>query len=83
MSTKDSRRIGDAEALHERNRALAAYARWDREHPVAVDPARALAAVAALYRLLPPDARRREDDPEFEGVRRMLDALARLGRSRG
>lgn len=69
--------------LRERAAALARYEAWDREHAVHLEPAAAIAAVGSLYRLLPEEARRREDDPRFEGVGRMLDALALLGRPGG
>ena len=80
---KDSSRFGSTERLRKRAEALARYEAWDREHPEPMDPAAAIAAVSSLYRLLPEEARRREADPEFEGVGRMLDALALLGRSGG
>ncbi len=83
VTTIDSQFFGDSEALRQRSESLSTFAEWDRENPVVMDPTRAVAAVASLYRLIPADARRREDDPDFEGVGRMLDALARLGRSRG
>jgi len=83
VNTRNSKHFGDSGTLRSRTAALSVFAEWDRENPVVMDPTRAVAAVASLYRLIPPDARRREDDPEFEGVGRMLDALARLGRSRG
>ncbi|NOZ79119.1 MAG: hypothetical protein GXP48_08070 [Acidobacteria bacterium] len=83
MNTKDSSRFGSAARLRKRAEALAAYEAWDRAHPEPMDPAAAVATVASLYRLLPEEARRRKDDPDFEGVGRMLDALALLGRSHG
>jgi len=83
VNTKDSSRFGSAAALRARARALARYEAWDREHPEPLEPAQAIAAVAALYRLLPEESRRREDDPELEGVGRMLDALSLLGGARG
>ncbi len=79
MITKDSHRFGTIEVLRDRARRLAVYEAWEREHPVELDPAAAVAAVDSLYRLLPEEDRRRDDDPEFEGVGTMLDALARLG----
>ena len=79
VNTKDSSRFGSAADLRDRSRCLAGYEAWDREHRVAMEPSAAIAAVASLYRLLPEDARRREEDPEFAGVRVMLDALARIG----
>jgi len=69
--------------LRERAAALARYEVWDQVHRETLDPAGAIAAVASLYRLLPEAARRREDDPGFEGVGKMLDALALLGHSHG
>jgi len=56
---------------------------WDQVHRETPDPAGVIAAVASLYRLLPEAARLREEDPDFKGVGRMLDALALLGHSRG
>ncbi len=83
VNTKDRSRFGSAEGLRDRAAAMARYEAWDRAHPVLLEPAAAIAAVGSLYRLLPEEARRREDDPEFEGVGKMLDALARLGGVRG
>ncbi len=83
MNTKDSPRFGSAKQLRERAAALARYEAWNREHALYLEPAAAVAAVSFLYDLLPEAARRREDDPRFEGVGKMLDALALLGRSGG
>ena len=82
MNTKDSRYFISAARLRERAAALERYEAWDRAHRDPLEPAAAIAAVGSLYRLFPEAARRREDDPEFEGVGRMLAALARLGRTR-
>lgn len=66
-------------ALRERNAALRRFQAWKAEHPSRLDPTAAIAAVGFLYDLLPPEARHRESDPEFEGVRHMRQALAVLG----
>jgi len=83
VNTKDGDVFVSGASLRERAAALARYEAWDRAHRESLDPAGAIAAVASLYRLLPEPSRTRDDDPEFQGVRRMLDALALLGRSRG
>jgi len=83
VNTKDSSSFVSASRLRERAAALARYEAWDQVHRESLDPAGAIAAVASLYRLLPEAARLREEDPKFEGVGKMLDALALLGHSRG
>ncbi|HHQ48451.1 MAG TPA: hypothetical protein ENK19_06150 [Acidobacteria bacterium] len=81
MKQVDSSRFGTPDALRERAAALARYEVWDREHPVELEAAAAVALVGSLYALLPVEARIREDDPEFAGVAQMRRALARLGGS--
>jgi len=62
---------------------LGRYEAWERDHPSNLDPAAAIRAVSFLYDLLPRDVRCREDDPRFEGIRRMREALAVLKPRRG
>ena len=79
MKQQDSGRFGTICGLRERAAALAKFDAWDRAHSRPLRPAEAIAAVSSLYRLLPEEARCREDDPRFFGVRQMLDALGMLG----
>jgi hypothetical protein len=52
-----------AEAVLAREAALARFARWEADHPAHLEPAAAIAAVAALYDLLPASSRLRAPDP--------------------
>jgi hypothetical protein len=52
-----------AKAVRERETALERFARWQADHPAQPAPAAAIAAVAALYDLLPASGRRRAPDP--------------------
>lgn len=52
-----------AEAMLAREAALVRFALWEADHPVHPGPAAALAAVAALYDLLPASSRLRAPDP--------------------
>jgi hypothetical protein len=52
-----------AEAFRAREAAFERCARWEAEHPKHWDPAAAIAAVTALYDLLPEESRRRAPDP--------------------
>ena len=79
MKQEDRGRFGTIRRLRERAAALGRFEAWDRKHSISLEPAEAIAAISSLYRLLPEEARRREDDPQFSGVQRMLDALSRLG----
>lgn len=79
MKQEDKGRFGTIHRLRERAVALGRFEAWDRKHSIYLEPADAIAAVSSLYRLLPEEARRREDDPHFSGVQRMLDALSRIG----
>jgi hypothetical protein len=62
--------------IERRNRALNAFNRWESEHP-RKDPGseRIFASLGTLYALLPPDARRREEDPERRGIQTMHQML--------
>jgi hypothetical protein len=53
-----------AEAVRAREAAFERFARWEAEHPTRYEPAAALAAVTALYDLLPVESRHRAPDPE-------------------
>ena len=63
----------EASQVRERASALERFARWQERHPARLDPAVALAGVAALYELLPAESRARA--LETAGVRAMHDAL--------
>jgi hypothetical protein len=52
-----------AEAIRAREAALERFACWEAEHPASRPASAALAAVAALYELLPAESRRRAPDP--------------------
>ena len=62
-------------ALLARERALERFAEWEAAHPAALSPAAALAAVAALFEMLPAESRRRAPDPT--GVMRFHELMAR------
>lgn len=83
MNKGDSSAYVSAGAVRERNAALGRYEAWERDHPSNLDPATAIRAVGFLYDLLPREARCRDDDPRFEGVHRMKEALAVLKPRRG
>jgi hypothetical protein len=60
--------------------AFRRFNEWEEQHPLELDPEEALAAIGALYELIPPEARKRAVDTE--GVRKMHAALSCLkGRS--
>lgn len=71
-----------AARYRERARGLAAFERWRSEHPEQRSLDSVFRALGALWALLPPDARTRNDDPDYRGVARMHAALARLGAGR-
>ncbi len=52
-----------AEAVEAREAALARFARWEADHPTRLEPAAAIAGVAALYDLLPASSRLCPPDP--------------------
>ena len=83
VKQEDRGRFGTIHGLRDRAAALAKFQAWDREHGMHLEPAMAISAVNSLYRLLPKEARSREEDSRFSGVQRMLDALGRLGRPGG
>jgi hypothetical protein len=62
-----------------RKRQLENSNRWEREQPPEEHtPEWNLAAVGALYELLPESTRAQERDPERRGIRRMHELLAKL-----
>ena len=62
-----------------RNRALAAFNRWEAGPPGSrQSPEQVLAALGTLYDLLPAASRRRTEDPGRSGVRSMQRALSHL-----
>jgi hypothetical protein len=68
------------EALTAREAALERFARWEARHPACRSASAAIAGVAALYELLPPESRRRPPDPS--GVRAFHALMARLATGR-
>ena len=63
-------------ALLAREGALEHFAEWEAAHPAALSPAAAIAAVAALFEMLPAASRRRDLDPA--GVMRFHELMARV-----
>ncbi|TET22863.1 MAG: hypothetical protein E3J71_04590 [Candidatus Stahlbacteria bacterium] len=68
--------------LLERAAGLKRFAEWETEHPVEMSPAQALAAIGALYDLIPLQARKRDFDSKLKGIIAMRTALAVLKGSR-
>jgi len=66
------------DSLRVRAERLARFAKWESSHPMNVAPAEAVAAIGALYQLLPPASRKRSIDTS--GVARLHDALRHLPR---
>ncbi len=52
-----------SEALRAREQALRRFEAFERDFPVKRDAASALAGIAWLYDMLPPDSRKRDVDP--------------------
>lgn len=51
---------------------------WEEQHPVELTPQESLAIADELYSMLTHEARNRNDDPEYRGVRTMTAWLSRL-----
>ena len=51
---------------------------WEERHPVELTPQESLAIADELYSMLSDEARMRNDDPEYHGVRAMTAWLSRL-----
>jgi hypothetical protein len=62
--------------LLERAERLRRFNAWEAQHPLKLDGAAAIAAVGALYELIPADFRKRPFDPE--GLCTMRRALSHL-----
>jgi hypothetical protein len=67
-----------AKMLRARAEGLARFAEWEASNPMPLTPGAAVAAIGALYRLLPPASRQRPVNTA--GVARMQDALRHLVR---
>jgi hypothetical protein len=67
-----------ASAIRARADALARFAEWESSHPAILTPEAAVAAIGALYQLLPPASRQRPVDTR--GVARLHDTLRHLSR---
>jgi hypothetical protein len=65
-----------AALVRERADCFARFAAWEASHPARLPPAAAVAAIGALYQLLPPTSRRRPIDTS--GVARLHAALRHL-----
>lgn len=68
--------------LLERAAGLRRFAEWEAAHRVEMSSAQTLAAIGALYDLVPRQARRRDFDSKLEGIIAMRTALAVLKGSR-
>jgi hypothetical protein len=71
MQSHDQKEFYSARAA-----AFRRFNEWEEQHPLELDPKQALAAIGALYNLIPPEARTRAVDTE--GVRKMHAALSSL-----
>jgi hypothetical protein len=67
-----------AKLARARAEGFARFAEWESTHPATMTPATAVAAVGALYSLLPAASRYRPVDPT--GVARLQQALRHLSR---
>jgi hypothetical protein len=67
-----------ASAVRARTEALARFAEWESSHPATMTPEAAVAAIGALYQLLPIASRQRPIDTS--GVARLHEALRHLSR---
>ena len=65
--------------IEKRNRALAAFNRWEAKHPGnRLSVQQTFASLGTLYDLLPPEARRRSEDRNRSGIRTMHRILGHL-----
>lgn len=65
--------------FEKRKRALAAFNRWEAEHPSSPRSSEQIfAALGTLYAMLPPEDRRREEDQERRGIQTMHRRLRAL-----
>lgn len=65
--------------IERRKRALTAFNRWEAEHPDRERSSEQIfASLGTLYAMLPPEDRRREEDPERRGIQRMHQMLRHL-----
>ena len=51
---------------------------WDEANPIHMPPEESLATADELYDMMTPEARMRNDDPEYQGFRYLLECLSRL-----
>lgn len=65
-----------AKQLLARAEKLCRFNAWEREHPLELDEAAAIASVGFLYELIPADFRKRPFDPD--GLCTMRQALSHL-----
>jgi hypothetical protein len=56
----------------------ARFAEWAKVHRPPMTPQETLVAISGIYRMLPPETREWNPDPEKKGFRKLLDALALL-----
>ena len=77
-----SSRFGTPEELAEFRTRLLRYSGWEEAHPVSLTPEQAIAALGTLYDLLPLEARNANDDPTYEGARKMMPAVRKAGPDR-
>lgn len=72
--------LGELKAnIEKRHRALTAFNRWEAGHHSDRQSAeQIIAALGTVYALLPPESRRRHDDPNRTGIQAMHQALRHL-----
>jgi hypothetical protein len=57
---------------------LERFNEWEAKNPHYLTPQQALDAVGFLFSLLPPERRLHNDDPTYEGAKRLLEGLSRM-----
>ena len=71
------------EGLEDQRRAWQRFHAWEAAEPPAErDPARIIADLGAILDWIPLATRLEDPDPQKLGVRKMVDALSRLGHMR-
>ena len=78
-SAKNGETMQDHDQKNAYSARAAAFRRfneWEEQHLLELDPEQTLAAIGALYELIPPEVRKRPVDTE--GVRKMHAALSCL-----
>ncbi len=76
---KSSEKRNTKQLWRRRRECFAAYNRWQAAHPVRLSAAEAICRIAAIYELLPEEARHKDLATKIEGIRKMRKALSVLG----